>query len=150
MFTNDSNIDILIIELVLTILGPTFIFFILKDRLFSLPPSFYAIIAGALIGASINLLTGLVFIQEDVDNKSMIRGILILSICILISAVLVSYVSFYLEKLSAQVLHEVDPNKMESVRIRLDELIYNHRYVLISSLSLSWISFVVGIFQIYY
>lgn len=34
------------------------------DRLFLLSPSFYTILSGALIGASINLLTGLIFTKE--------------------------------------------------------------------------------------
>lgn len=150
MFTNNSNTAILIVELVTIIVGLAFIIFILKERPFYFPPSFYAIIAGALVGAAINLLTGLVFIQEDSD-KSIFRRILILAICMLISAVLISYISFYLEKLHAQVLDMVS-DKGESRRIRLGELIQTntHKNRLISSLSLSWISFIVGIFQIYY
>jgi len=45
------------------------------DRLFLLSPSFYTILSGALIGASINLLTGLIFTKEAlsiyvIDNYS--------------------------------------------------------------------------------
>jgi len=34
------------------------------DRLFLLSPSFYTILSGALIGAAINLLTGLIFTKK--------------------------------------------------------------------------------------
>lgn len=148
LFIIDSSAVIPIVGLILVIIIGIIFIFIKKTKLFSLTPSFYAIIAGALVGAAINLLTGLVFIQEDAD-KTILGRILILAVCIFVTSVAIIYISYYLEKLNIQVSYEVSDTE-KSRSNRLDELIDLHRYRLVSSLAISWISFIAGIFQIYY
>lgn len=64
------------------------------DQLFLFSPSFYAILSGALIGAAINLLTGLIFAKEILSVN------LILSILFLLaSSGLFVYISLILEHL---------------------------------------------------
>lgn len=148
LFIIDSSSAILIAGLILVNIICLIFIFIKRTKLFSFPPSFYAIIAGALVGAAINLLTGLVFIQEDAD-KTIFGRILILAVCIFVTSVAIIYISYYLEKLNIQVSFEVSDTE-KSRSNRLEELIDLHRYRLVSSLAISWISFIVGIFQIYY
>lgn len=69
------------------------------DKLFSLSPSFYAILSGALISIGINLLTSLFFDQEATIN----RTFLILAIIfLLISSVPLISVSLVLEELRSK------------------------------------------------
>lgn len=67
------------------------------DQLFLLSPSFYTILSGALIGAAINLLTGLIFAK----GASSIYLILVI-IFLLGSSVLLVYISLILEDLRSK------------------------------------------------
>lgn len=76
---------------------------LLLDRVevwfFSIPPSFYAIISGALIGAVINLLIGLIFAQEVTD----VTILLTISFLLLSSSACFCIISTILEQLRAEV-----------------------------------------------
>lgn len=67
------------------------------DQLFLLSPSFYTIISGALIAASINLLTGLIFTKEML-SVSVILSILFL----LASSGIFVYISLIIEHLQSE------------------------------------------------
>ena len=64
------------------------------DRLFLLSPSFYTILSGALIGASINLLTGLIFKKEALSIY-----VILVIIFLLCSSGLLVYIGLILEDL---------------------------------------------------
>ena len=64
------------------------------DRLFLLSPSFYTILSGALIGASINLLTGLIFTKEALSIY-----VILVIILLLCSSGLLVYIGLILEDL---------------------------------------------------
>ena len=67
------------------------------DQLFLLSPSFYTILSGALIGAAINLLTGLIF------TKRMLSVSMILSILLLfVSSGLFVHISLIIEPLHSK------------------------------------------------
>jgi hypothetical protein len=71
----------------------------MDKMLFSLPPSFYALLSGALIGAGINLLTGLLFAQNlMIDKTFMTLAIFFL----LVSSVLFAWISLVLEELRVE------------------------------------------------
>jgi hypothetical protein len=63
------------------------------DQLFLLSPSFYTILSGALIGAAINLLTGLIF------EKEMSIGVILAILLLFISSASFIRISLILEDL---------------------------------------------------
>lgn len=67
------------------------------DQLFLLSPSFYTILSGALIGAAINLLVGLIF-KKEMLSVSVILSVLFL----LASSVLFVYISLIIEHLHSK------------------------------------------------
>ncbi|MDD2665427.1 MAG: hypothetical protein PHD13_01405 [Methanocellales archaeon] len=73
------------------------------DQLFLLSPSFYIILSGALIGASINLLTGLIFTKE----VSSIYVKLVITF-LLGSSGLLAYIGLILEDLRSKVGEDTD------------------------------------------
>lgn len=73
------------------------------DQLFLLSPSFYTIVSGALIGAAINLLTGLIFTKEA---SSMYIGLVI--IFLLGSSGLLAYIGLILEDLRSKAGEDTD------------------------------------------
>lgn len=70
------------------------------DHLFLLSPSFYTIFSGALIGAAINLLTGVIFSKETLVDQKIIIFLAILFL--LASSVLFVYISLALEQLRSE------------------------------------------------
>ncbi|GEM_PF-3162919 len=76
----------------------------MEEWLFSLPPSFYAIVSGALIGAATNLLTGLVFAPEGA-NVTM-RLVKLAIFLIFLSSVCFCVISIILELLHTEVIGE--------------------------------------------
>ena len=64
------------------------------DRMFLLSPSFYTILSGALIGAAINLLTGLIFAKEMLSINVILPILFLLA-----SSGLFVYISLILEHL---------------------------------------------------
>jgi hypothetical protein len=73
------------------------------DPLFLLSPSFYTIVSGALIGAAINLLTGLIFTKK---TSSMYIGLVI--IFLLGSSGLLAYLGLILEDLRSKAGEDTD------------------------------------------
>lgn len=73
------------------------------DQLFLPSPSFYAILSGALIGAAINLLTGLIFTKEA---SSIYIGLVI--IFLLTSSGLLAYTGLILEDLRSKAGGDTD------------------------------------------
>ncbi|HMB45300.1 MAG TPA: hypothetical protein VKL21_05715 [Candidatus Methanoperedens sp.] len=142
MFIDDLSAAIPIVGLILVIIIGIIFIFKLKKMVFLFSPSFYAIIAGALIGAWINLLTGLVFSPRDQN----IIKILFMAVCIFMSSITIIYISFDLEKLNRRVSTEVSEKENS---IRLDELIPEQNRI-IYLLAISWIFLIIGMFQIYY
>ncbi len=67
------------------------------DGIFLLSPLFFTIISGALIGATINLITGLIY------SKEMLSYLVIISILFLfISSLLFVYISIVIEQLHSK------------------------------------------------
>ena len=87
-----------------------------SDRIFLLPPSFWTILAGAWIGAAINILTGLVFSRD----KLSIWGILSI-IYLLSSSSSFIYIFLNIEDvhLKAKDIH----NKLDMIRDRKKKLL---------------------------
>jgi len=67
------------------------------DQLFLLSPSFYTILSGALIGAAINLLTGLIFAKQALSIYLLLAIIFLLG-----SSALLVYISLILENLRSK------------------------------------------------
>lgn len=88
---------------------------------FSLSPSFYAIVSGALIGAAINLLTGLVFEPKKANNELLLSIVLIF-----LSSICFSFLSIFLEQ-----LHEVKRGKDEATaKHDFDKELHAKRHIL--------------------
>ena len=73
------------------------------DQLFLLSPSFYTILSGALIGAAINLLTGLIFTKEA--SSMYMRMVIIFLLC---SSGLLAYMGLILEDLRSKAGKDTD------------------------------------------
>ena len=86
------------------------------DRIFFLPPSFWAILAGAWIGAAINILTGLVF------SKDKSSTCVILSIIFLLSSSS-SFVYIFLNIEDAHLKAKDIHNKLDMIRDRKKKLL---------------------------
>lgn len=83
--------------------------------LFSLSPSVYTILSGALVGAAVNLLTGLIFARE-VSSISVKISIILL----LFSSVSLAYIGITLEGLHSDTETEKDlSNKIKSRQNKL-------------------------------
>jgi len=67
------------------------------DKLFLLSPSFYTILSGALIGAAINLLTGLIFTKEMLSV-----GVILSILFLLASSGLFVYISVTIQHLHSK------------------------------------------------
>ena len=74
------------------------------DQLFLLSPSFFIILSGALIGAAINLLTGLIFTKEA--SSIYIIGLVI--IFMIGSSGLLAYMGLILEDLRSKAGKDTD------------------------------------------
>lgn len=101
------------------------------EALFFLSPSFYTILSGALIGAAINLLTGLIFTKEML-SKSVIFAILFL----FASAGLLVYIGLILEDLNG---------KAGGDAISLSRLIHHRQTKLFALFSLAVIGIILGV-----
>lgn len=84
---------------------------IAEEWLFSLPPSFSAIVSGALIGTATNLLTGLIFAQEVVNTTILlaISFLFLSSACFCIICVI-------LEQSRAEVTGEGEATRKQNLR----------------------------------
>lgn len=103
-----------------------------EEWVFSLPPSFFAIVSGAFIGTATNLLTGLIF-----DEKVPIDGLLRAIFLIFASAACFCCISIILEQIHIEVSGEDKITR----RYNLRGEIYKRRKIL-------WLLFIGGLVSI--
>lgn len=108
------------------------------DQFFLLSPSFYTIFSGALIGAAINLLTGVILSKETLGDQKIIIFLAILFL--LASSVLFVYISLVLEQLRSEA---------RDIRYLLD-MIYDQRRKLWTSSFIGFGCVIIGIFTLCY
>ncbi len=87
-----------------------------SDRIFLLPPSFWTILAGAWIGAAINILTGLVFSRDKLSIWVILSIIFLLSSS---SSFLYIFLNIEDAHLKAKDIH----NKLDMIRDRKKKLL---------------------------
>ena len=113
----------------------------IEEWFFSPPPSFYAIVSGALIGIATSLLTGLLFAQEVRNNT-----ILLAIFFIFLSSVCFCFISIIIEQLRAEVTGEGEATRKLNFRGEI-----HRRREILWTLSIGGlVSIVTGITLIYY